>query len=138
MSSGRTVAIGFALILAGCGSEKAVLPWAKDFKTAQAEAKKAGKLLLVDFYSDLCPACEMLDSDTFSKQKTATLLQDFVLARVNVNKDNDASTKRGIEYLPTLVFFGPDGKEIDRSVGYVTYDQLAEKVEAARAKIKPK
>jgi thiol:disulfide interchange protein DsbD len=138
MSHGRSLVIGLAFVLLGCGSEKARLPWAKDFKTAQAEAKKGGKLLLVDFYSDLCPACEMLDSDTFSKQKTATLLQDYVLARVNVDKDEDPATKHSIEYFPTLIFFGSDGKEIDRSVGYVTYEELAEKVEAARAKIKPK
>lgn len=49
----RDAAAGLALLcIAGAAMAAPAMPWAKSYDDAQAEAKKSGKLVMVDFYTD--------------------------------------------------------------------------------------
>lgn len=47
----RFLTIG-ALGLLAASAIAAEMPWAKDFKSAQAAASKSNKLIMLDFYTD--------------------------------------------------------------------------------------
>jgi len=82
----------------------------------------AGKQVMVDFYADWCVSCKELERFTFADPKVAARLGDVVLLQADVtanSADDRALLKRfGLFGPPGVVFFGKDGKETGRVVGY--------------------
>lgn len=76
--------------------------------------------------------CLKLDRDTFSKEETKELLQDYILGKVNVAEDEETGIQFEVGMLPTLLFLRPNGEEIWRTEGYVTYEELAQVVKRVR------
>ena len=75
------------------------------------------KLVLVDFYAEWCGPCKMLAPIIHEIKEE---LKDKVyVIKVNVDEEEDLSTKFNIFSIPTLVLI-KDGKEIDRKIGYNT------------------
>ncbi|MBI2379131.1 MAG: protein-disulfide reductase DsbD [Gammaproteobacteria bacterium] len=91
------------------------------FKTVEeldrllAEAKQAGKPVMVDFYADWCVACHEFAAKTFPDPAVRPLLERFVLLQADVTA-NDAEDVRLLKTysvlgLPTLLFFDAEGRE---------------------------
>jgi len=76
--------------------------------------------------------CLKLDRDTFSKKETKDLLQDYVLGKVDVAEDEETGIRFEVGGLPTLLFLRPDGEEIGRTEGYLTYEELARVLKKVR------
>ncbi|POZ60400.1 protein-disulfide reductase DsbD [Chromobacterium alticapitis] len=87
-----------------------------------AEAKSAGKPLLLDFYADWCVACKEMESEVFPQPLVAAKMGQFVLLRADVTANSDAHQallKRfGLFGPPGIILFGADGKEAQRVVGF--------------------
>jgi tetratricopeptide (TPR) repeat protein len=49
---------------------------------------------------------------------------EMLLAKIDTEKDSALSKQYAVSALPTSVMFGPDGKEIDRIVGYEPTEQF--------------
>ena len=90
--------------------------WTEDFPAAQAEAKEAGKDLLLEFTgSDWCPPCKALNGEVFSTSAFMdSAPSDFVLVKLDfpsnipqsetlVNQNNALASKYNIEGYPTIV-----------------------------------
>ena len=68
-----------ASTLGYANSASAEIAWQDNLRTAHAQAKAEGKLLLLHFYSDDCVWCERLESGTFKAPEVgATMEQGFV------------------------------------------------------------
>ncbi len=86
-----------------------------DVEKAVAEAKKRGKLVMLDFSAQWCVSCKEMDDFTFSNPKVVKRLSTMVLLRADITANNtqDKMLMRHYNVIapPTILFF-KDGKEL--------------------------
>lgn len=87
---------------------------------AAAKAKKEGKLVFVDCYTQWCGPCKKMARDIFPDAKVG----EYMNARfVNVKIDMEAKYAEGlakewqVSGYPTFIIFNADGKEVGRFMG---------------------
>jgi len=89
--------------------------WMKDPDAAFTAAKKAGKGVVLDFGATWCEPCEKLSKTFAHADVSAKLLQKYVPVRLDMSAQTDADKvlmkRYKVSQLPTVIFFGPDGKE---------------------------
>ncbi len=85
----------------------------------EKEVLKSEKIVLVDFYANWCGPCKML-SPIMDDIST-----DNKVYKVNVDKEESLAREYGVMSIPCVVAF-KDGKEINRSVGLRSKDDILE------------
>lgn len=89
------------------------------FDDACAQAKKDGKIVLIDFYTTWCGPCKMLDKNTWTDTNVIKLLTEkTVPLKLDAEKETNLAKLYKIEAYPTILLLKPEGSEIDRIVGY--------------------
>ncbi len=90
-------------------SDFAVVRSMASLQATLAEAKAAGKPVLVDFYADWCTACVEMDTKVFANQKVQAILNSFALVRVDLSNNTAEDQALLKEYNviapPTVLFF---------------------------------
>ena len=89
----------------------------KKFKEMVIDSKEE---MLVDFYADWCGPCKMMAPIL---ESIAEDDNSFKVARINTGEADDLSREYGIMSIPCIIYF-KDGKEVSRSVGLVSKDDL--------------
>lgn len=98
-----------------------------------AKGKAENKSILVDFYTDWCHWCKVMDQKTFGDQAVAAKLKSrFVTVRLNAEDETQTATVQGQTFnnvqltraygvtgFPSLAFLEPDGDVITVIPGYV-------------------
>lgn len=130
-------------------SLSAAAEWRTDFEAAKTEAKKDGKIIVMNFTgSDWCGFCIKMKKDALDmKAFTDYAAKNAVLVEVDFpsrkklpaaqQKANEALRKKyEVEGYPTFVFTDSTGKEVGRHVGYLQGGPLAfiDRMEKAKAK----
>jgi len=101
-------------------------------------AKEQNKQVLIDFYTDWCHWCKVMDEKTFSNETVANKLKaGFITVRLNAESKTETATYMGNTYtnvqltqafgvtgFPTLAFLEPDGGLITKIPGYVPADKF--------------
>jgi thioredoxin 1 len=90
-----------------------------------SEVVKSNIPVLVDFWAPWCGPCRMVSPvvEAISKDFEGKLKA----VKVNTDENTEISAKFGITGIPTLIFF-KGGQEVDRVVGFLPKERLAEKV----------
>ena len=107
--------------------------------TALDKAKASGKYIFLDFYTDYCPPCRVMDKEVFGNRDLANYLNDnFINVKVNAGKTSGANTASlyGVQAYPTLIFADSRGNMIMRKEGGAsisTVKYMAEEVLRATA-----
>jgi len=135
----------FCLLISICDSCKyqvAVSPPWKNEKPAQKQelrfvktdllkqidsAKAAGKPVFMDFYTDWCGPCRVMDRDVFTDGNLATFFnENFLNLKINAEKGEGVALAKqfGISGYPTLLFLNTEGVEAQRVVGIATASKL--------------
>ncbi len=121
---------------AGDADNTGGLTWHR-YDKALALAKNQNKFVLIDFYTDWCGWCKVMDDKTYADPAVKALLEkSFILVKVNaesrrfvklrgqnVTEVRLASIYRVSSY-PTTWFLQPDGKAIAPVSGYVTPEKF--------------
>jgi thiol:disulfide interchange protein DsbD len=100
---------------------EANLTWLTDEPAAVAEARAAGRPLLVDFMAAWCLPCREFDVKVFSHPDVAAELSKFTLLRVDLTREDEnpalAPVKRkyGADTLPAVRLVAPDGGILART-----------------------
>jgi thiol:disulfide interchange protein DsbD len=88
-----------------------------DLEAELAEARAAGQPALLDLYADWCISCKVMERSVFPRPEVAARLRQFRLLKADVTANNaeDQALMQafGLFGPPSMVFFGPDGRELD-------------------------
>jgi thiol:disulfide interchange protein DsbD len=102
-----------------------------------ADARNAGRPVMVDFTAQWCVSCKEMEEYTFTDPDVHAALDPYLLLRADVT-DNNEDHQALLEYFgifgpPTIAFFSPDGEELRgyRLVGYVPAEEFADHVSRA-------
>ncbi|MGQ0634877.1 MAG: thioredoxin family protein [Planctomycetaceae bacterium] len=128
-----------AAIVVRAAEPTAETVWLSDFTTAQTEAQKLNRPLVVHFYTRWCGPCRTMEREVLNTPQVVKLLEDgFVAVKVDVEKAPKVQAKYRVEHLPTDMILGPDGKVLHRSEGFELKSGDKQKYVAALAKTGPK
>jgi thiol:disulfide interchange protein len=99
----------------------------KSFEQAKAEAKKAGKLIFIDAYTDWCGPCKRMAATSFKDAKVGELYnKSFVNLKIDMEKGEgpNIARKYGVNAYPTLLIVDGNGKLVKQVVGMKSSAQL--------------
>ena len=116
------LAIGIAAfsLIATCAD--AAVKWSDEtYEQILARAKQENKYVFVDFFATWCGPCKRMDEKTFTDAKVQDLLNSMIPADWDAEKDPHVAIAKQykVSAYPTLLVIGPDGKEVDRYLGYM-------------------
>ncbi len=118
----------------GVGSRAAhadEIAWSQDFNKAVKQAKATNKLVMVDFYTDWCGWCKVLDKKTYPDKNVVRLTRaSFIPVKINAEKEGQAAaTKYGVRSYPTILFIDGNGAIAGRIGGYAPPGPFAEQMQ---------
>jgi len=104
------------------------LNWESDLEKGKKLASEQGKLVMIDTYADWCVACKELEKYTFSDPEVMNELKKMVLIKLDFTDKNEKNEqiRKGLHVIgmPTVIFLGSDGKEINRFSGFYKKDKF--------------
>ncbi|MFZ5518526.1 MAG: thioredoxin family protein [Candidatus Zhuqueibacterota bacterium] len=109
------------------------------FNQGLEKAKKEKKNMLIDFYTDWCHWCKVMDEKTFSEKAVAEKLSNrFVTVRIDAEANTGSNSFKGHTFnnmemtrafgvtgFPSLIFISPEEEVITKIPGYVPAEQFA-------------
>jgi uncharacterized protein len=122
----RACVIAVALLLPSLGHARAPGPdWQPSLAAAFDQARRDGRLVLVDVRADWCAACRKMDETGFRDPRVlATLGSHYVAAQGDIDRDPEIMCRYGDFGVPAVVILNADGTEIIRRRGYLEPDWL--------------
>jgi thiol:disulfide interchange protein len=95
------------------------IAWLTDLDAALAKSKETGRPVMVDFFATWCPPCKMLDAQTYSDSRVIEASKNWIMVRIDVDKNKALARQYQISSIPTIVLLQPDGKEVNRTAGFI-------------------
>jgi thioredoxin-related protein len=109
------------------------------FNEGLEKAAKENKNMIVDFYTDWCHWCKVMDEKTFHNESVANKLSErFVTVRLDAENPNETATFKGhtfnnieltrafrVSGFPSLAFISPEHEVITVMPGYIPAEQFS-------------
>ncbi len=110
--------------------------WYTDFKEACALAKKTKRLVMVDFQTDWCHWCRVLEKEVYTTDEFKKQSKFFVFCKIDAEKGEgiDLAARYKISAYPICKFIKPDGTEVHESVGYKPTAAFIAEMNTAKSK----
>ena len=117
------VVAAVACLLFNAGEARAAggIHWGNSLTVALAQAKKTGRLVMVDFYTDWCGYCKKLDAETYTDPAVIRAAQPIIAVKLNAERDEEgiAAAKRlGVHSFPAIYFLNASGEIEGHVRGY--------------------
>ena len=101
-----------ALLIGPCRASgiSAGVQWHRDFSSAQADASRSHRPIMVDLYAASCAPCEAMDREVFSQQVVIRTAAQFAPVRMDIARDGASLAARyGVDTAPTILFLDAYG-----------------------------
>lgn len=105
------------------------------FADAQKQAAKEKKLIMVDYFTDWCKWCHVLDQRTYIDREVGKYANEhFVNLKINAEKGEGIALakKNGVQGYPTIAFYDAKGKEVSRVVGFQDAEKFLRSLKTAK------
>ena len=101
--------------------------FSESWEQARAEAKSSGRRILAYFTGDSCGWCRALEVRTLADAEVVALSRRFVCVKLKTSKEENLRLcdEYGIDQIPRSLVLTSDGRDIDRSTGYVPAAEYA-------------
>jgi thiol:disulfide interchange protein len=126
-----------ASTLAAAGPVVNDVKWETSLPAAQERARKEGKPIFVDVWTDWCGWCTQLKTKTFPSPEAKAALAGVVPLSLrtqdlkgNSTDTYDVQNKYGVNVYPTLLMLNADGTERGRNQGFLPPERFAAWVHA--------
>ena len=116
--------------------EKTQLKW-KSFNEGMVEAKKSGKKVMIDVYTDWCGWCKKMDKDTYSDGAVADYIdKKYVAVKLDAESshelqyqgksytEQELAAAFGVNGYPSIIFLSGAGDPITVYPGYADAGQF--------------
>lgn len=118
--------------------QAAVKNFSLTFNEGLEKAAKENKNMIVDFYTDWCHWCKVMDEKTFNNKDVAKKLSErFITVRINAEDSKETVTFKGHTFnnieltrafrvtgFPSLAFVSPEHEVITVMPGYIPADKF--------------
>jgi thiol:disulfide interchange protein len=111
------------------------IAWQENPERSFELARQTGKPMMIVFYTDWCPNCKILDQTALQAPAVQAESQKFVNLRINAEKRTDYAGQFGVNSFPTVIFFDPAGRVINRFSGTHTAQEVVAKMSAAQQRM---
>lgn len=90
------------------------------------EVLNSDQLVIVDFWAEWCGPCRMVGP--IVEELATEYAGKAVIGKVDVDNNDDITSKYGIRNIPTILFF-KNGEIVDKQVGAAQKSALVEKID---------
>ena len=118
---------------------KQLINWETNYNKALEKATKENKAIMIDFYTDWCTICKVMDTNVYlDKNVVSNINYNFVPLKINAEY-NDKNIKLltnqyNISAFPTTVFINTNGFIIKKILGYIDTNDLLEEIKTIEIK----
>ena len=108
------------LILLALGMNRAeaadTIVWNTNYDAARAEAKKSGKLIMVDFFAHWCGTCKELDRNVYPDKRVVAAGSKVIALKLDVDLDEvePIARKYDVSALPAVLLLNENGKIVGK------------------------
>lgn len=96
---------------------------ASDVDNVLTQAKKDGKIVMLELGSVGCIPCEQM-KPVMEKLRT-TYKDKLEVFFVDVRKDHETARRFNIHIIPVQVFLDKNGREFHRHIGFYSYEEIS-------------
>ena len=111
--------------------------WQPSYSAAQKAARRSGKPLFIDFYTDWCGPCKYLDQTTYQDAKFIAYSRGWIMVKVNPEKSDfgrKLAEKYAVSGYPSMIFTDGGGKKHGEAVGSYPTEMLIPEMKKAAKK----
>lgn len=108
-------------------------------KDAMAKAKKEHKLIFIDVYTTWCGPCKLLKKNTFPDKKLGDYYnKNFISIAADAEQGEWVlfAAQNHVQGYPTMMILDAEGKEVNRTMGYMPPEPLLKFATDTKAKTK--
>lgn len=102
--------------------------WEESFKKGIEQAKLRNSPVVIDFYTDWCGYCKVLENKIFPDPEVSKLLENFTTLRINGEEHPEIAGNFKVSGYPTVLFLDKNGAYLDRIVGLPSSPMMAKKL----------
>ena len=103
---------------------KTPVRFATDLKSALADAKRQDKLVFVDFVTDWCGPCKVMDKYVYTSKLAVDTMNSVIAVQLDGDKEKELVERYQVTGYPTMLLLDSDGQVVRRISGYASATRL--------------
>lgn len=109
-----------AMPAAAQDADSETVEWHSNLARAQQEAFANDSIVLAYFHNRVAQPCWQLEQETFTDPEVRREMANAATVQVNIDQSPEIAGRFNLVKVPTVIFLNPNGKELDRAVGFKT------------------